>query len=57
MRSIKFITAGLIASAILAQPAFAQAGVLAEPNDLSLVALGMLGVFLGQRAARKAPLD
>jgi hypothetical protein len=30
--------------------------VLTEPSDLSLLALGVVGVVLGQRGARK-PLD
>jgi hypothetical protein len=56
MRVLHNLIAGIIISLAVAQPAFAQSGVLTEPSDLSLLALGVVGVVLGQRGARK-PLD
>jgi len=53
MRMIKNLAAGLVVSLVLSQPAFAQSGLVTEPSDLSLLALGVIGVVLGQRGARK----
>jgi len=53
MRTVKNLAAGIVVSLVLCQPAFAQSGMMAEPSDLSLLALGVVGVILGQRGARK----
>jgi hypothetical protein len=53
MRVLTTVTAGIVASLLMAQPAFAQSGVLTEPSDLSLLALGVVGLVLGRRGARK----
>lgn len=53
MRAVTMMTAAIAASLLLAQPAFAQSGIVSEPSDLSLLALGIVGVVLGQRGARK----
>lgn len=53
MRVPTSMLAGLIVSILSVQPALAQSGVVTEPSDLSLLALGVIGVVLGQRGARK----
>ena len=53
MRALQTLSAGVLVSLALCQPAFAQSGVMTEPSDLSLLALGIVGVVLGQRGARK----
>jgi hypothetical protein len=53
MRVLNCLATGVVASLAVVQPAFAQSGVLTEPSDLSLLALGVIGVVLGQRGARK----
>ena len=55
MRMLKNLTAGIVISLVLSQPVFAQSGAMTEPSDLSLLALGVIGVVLGQRGARKRP--
>ncbi len=54
MRNLKTLAGGLAISLAMITPAFAQAGGMTEPSDLSLLALGVIGVVLGQRGARKA---
>jgi len=53
MRVLKNLAAGILVSLVLSQPALAQSGVMTEPSDLSLLALGVIGVVLGHRGARK----
>ncbi len=53
MRVFKNMTVGIGISLLLSQPVLAQSGGLTEPSDLSLLALGIIGVVLGQRGARK----
>ena len=59
MRLFLNIAAGVLLSAMLAEPVMAQSGlVLVGSSDLSLMALGLAGVVLGQRGGRKvAKLD
>jgi hypothetical protein len=54
VRNLKTLAGGLAISLAMITPAFAQAGGMTEPSDLSLLALGVIGVVLGQRGARKA---
>ncbi len=54
MRLINRLATAALVTLTLATPAFAQSGAgLTEPSDLSLLTLGIVGVVLGQRAARK----
>ena len=53
MRKLTNLASAIAVSLLAAQPAFAQSGVMTEPSDLSLLALGLIGVVLGQRGARK----
>jgi hypothetical protein len=54
MRVFRNLAAGIAVSLATVTPAFAQSGLMSEPSDLSLLALGVLGVVLGQRGARKS---
>ncbi len=50
----------MIACAVLlvASPAMAQGGIsIPEPSDLTLFGLGVVGLILGRRAARRKPRD
>ncbi|MBS0254188.1 MAG: hypothetical protein JSS36_02990 [Proteobacteria bacterium] len=54
MKLIQRLGTAATLSLLIATPAFAQSGaMLSEPSDLSLLTLGLVGVVLGQRAARK----
>ena len=59
MRMALNIAAGILLSVMLAEPVMAQSGlILVGSSDLSLMALGLAGVVLGQRGGRKvAKLD
>jgi|APCry1669189472_1035225.scaffolds.fasta_scaffold100723_1 hypothetical protein len=54
MKLIQRLATATTVSLLIATPAFAQSGaLLAEPSDLSLLTLGVVGAVLGHRAARK----
>ena len=54
MRLFLNIAAGVLLSAMLAEPVMAQSGlILVGSSDLSLLALGLAGVVLGQRGGHK----
>jgi len=53
MRVVKSLAAGIVISLVLSQPVLAQSGIASEPSDLSLLALGVIGVIVGHRGARK----
>ena len=54
MKLFQRLATATTVSLLMASPAFAQSGVgLAEPSDLSLLTLGVVGAVLGHRAARK----
>lgn len=54
MRLFLNIAAGVLLSIMLAEPVMAQSGIiLMGSSDLSLLALGMAGVVLGQRGGRR----
>jgi hypothetical protein len=53
MRQLTLIWSALVISLILTAPAFAQGVAVADPSDLSLVALGLMGIYLGHKGSRK----
>ena len=57
MRLFLSLAAVVLLGAMLLEPLIAQkGGVLMGSSDLSLLALGLAGVVLGQRGGRKAAL-
>ncbi len=45
-----------VAAALAASPAWASGGVtIPEPTDLTLLALGVAGVIIGRRGAKRPP--
>lgn len=44
-----------LALVLLASPAQAEATKVSEPSDLALFALGVIGLIIGRRAARRKP--
>ncbi len=58
MRSASHILTGLLVSLLSAAPAHAAGSiVLPEPGALTLLSIGVAGVLIGRRFARKPPVE
>ncbi len=53
MRQLTLAWTAIVVSLILSAPAMAQGAVVPDPSNLSLLALGLIGVYLGHKGSRK----